>query len=915
MRKLDKKTVNSLIVTFFLVLNLITIPLVMSTIFPDNKGFTRHVMFIHPTESTDGYYILIDEIHTKKSISFQFHSRGILEVGQSSATWVQDAIQMNCSFFGSQVDIITKLNYLYAGNNKEIHEYISVQPALETQYLITVIFFTNTTQGTPFNIIESQSGEIFTLSINSSDHFVLNKNPTSSARELWSFNKYQTDAKFYLYREGSLLPENFLVTSRATTFIKENTTLYNGISTPLVLANDTYNVGYFSGLPTSPEHSTPVDLSHYSSPGLYFTEEELPELRSKIAISGSQWETWYTQLSNKSILTLAFQGQIEENPDYIIQAEQILLNLKPFFNEEYANQQDIDKSTFLIDYILAYDMIYSNISAQNRAIIGEILHDLVAPLYIHHKQDVEYWNNHLVVSAIAFGLAGIVLNISEWVQETQRSIDYYLNGNGIRPNGACYEGAHYAYFTFKYASKFFYALQHIGGYNYFTHPRYQAFLNYTVQSMAPTGEAPVFEDCQVNRTMNIIASLAMSNVHDSNPILAENLKFLYDRTSPYEYEFVSQIILNYKNISSLSPYLTGRNQGFVYPTDGYACFRSGWNSSDYYLILSNKNFLQSHVHQDENSFELYAFGKKWITNPGYPSWGWEGHDYTISAEGSNTAIIDGRGQFSHIGDGFTSAVQHELVDYVESPTKTTYLHPAYPWNWMGFLIIYSILLIVVVVILVEFISSFRRIKKISLNESIHDDISISSQTYKLNKSLSYIHSFTSSLAIWMIGVPMLTKIWDFLKAHAELQIKYINIYIYGSYIFLVGIPCISYFCIFKRKSLSIYNQIQNIFFQMMINVGIAVIITPLVVTTFSKIVYDSGSNLLISLYLTQGITKLIPFIMGLVFLKLISVYLGVYIDPVTSKYQSSSKFFQKFCIITILILYGLVLFLSILYRT
>nr|MDO8117555.1 heparinase II/III family protein [Candidatus Sigynarchaeota archaeon] len=78
---------------------------------------------------------------------------------------------------------------------------------------------------------------------------------------------------------------------------------------------------------------------------------------------------------------------------------------------------------------------------------------------------------------------------------------------------------------------------------------------------------------------------------------------------------------------------------------------------------------------DENSIEVYALGKKFITNPGYPHWRQPGHDYTISTEASNTALINGKGQLDVTSDGFSACIQNEWIDYLESPALKAYKNP------------------------------------------------------------------------------------------------------------------------------------------------------------------------------------------------------------------------------------------------
>ena len=113
----------------------------------------------------------------------------------------------------------------------------------------------------------------------------------------------------------------------------------------------------------------------------------------------------------------------------------------------------------------------------------------------------------------------------------------------------------------------------------------------------------------------------------------------------------------------------------VYKDSNMAFLRSGYSTDSIFLSFSCKNYTQSHPHYDENSFELWAYGAWLVINPGYPGWGNDGHDYTISTESSNTLLINNKGQLNRMASGFKSAIISPYFDMVQADATRAYNSP------------------------------------------------------------------------------------------------------------------------------------------------------------------------------------------------------------------------------------------------
>ncbi|MFX0098769.1 MAG: heparinase II/III family protein [Candidatus Hodarchaeota archaeon] len=659
-----------------------------NTLFPDNGGFNRTIIFIRPQAGSDdpGYFLVIDEFEPKESVELLFHSYGDLTFNKAAknAVYNHGGVEMKLDFIGPAIDIQndTSIVYKYASTHQV--EYIKVKPLdKNTRRLVTTITFSNATVNFPSIYVTTGTDQAH-LVVNGTDHFLFPRHDIQ-AGQLSNANLtinglaggYRLNATYGL---EWLLYRNATSVSFNGTSIHAGDSLsgyFNATTGTTELAND--GQGDVDPYEESEPFSDAMlsNLNALTHPYILFNETGLVDLKAKCNVTTGidPWKTWYTSArTHNNVQSKAFRGRIEEDQAYIDLAVQNMLDIGTTYPDWYDTQY-IDQSIRLLHNLFAYDMVYNNISAANRTLIEADFNERLLHLWRNAEEGTEPHNNHMVVETAGLGIGGILFKNQSWIQITQDANDYYLR-HQVRPDGPCYEGDIYGRYAYDYGIKFFIALKNAGGYDYFANPKFQKYLNYTSSSVTPLGTTPSFEDCAVNNSLYNLASIATYQVNETNPELASNLRWYFEYCyGSYTGGADVYRITSYKEeITPQVPDL-GINPGYAYFDSGQACVRTGWDTDSTFLVISNKYYHQSHVHFDENSIEVYALGKQFLTNPGYPGFGNPGHDSTVATEGSNSVLINGEGQLRAESDGFSACIQNEHVDFIESPCYSAYTSP------------------------------------------------------------------------------------------------------------------------------------------------------------------------------------------------------------------------------------------------
>jgi len=430
-------------------------------------------------------------------------------------------------------------------------------------------------------------------------------------------------------------------------------------------------------------------------PYTLFNQTELKNLRNKIQDPGKDWKGWYDSYTSGV-------GDIEGPDDYDSETHhyyiyklalkfvidggiEYLDKIKDFLDEmgkvdHYS--QDLRRAYAVQAYSTVLDLVYNNLTKSERNKFSNYLYDQASPLML---MDLYPENNHRVVDAGALGMAGLVLKNKSMVNTAIDTIfTYYYTLNP--GDGGSYEGYSYNSFAMDEFMQFAVSLKRLGAYNLFTDPQILATFDFMSETLGPLSMPSLYEDCTFSSRLQEVLIIAAANLNDTYPDKAKNYQFIWEqRQNNSLYEPLSDHYFSYLNGGSSSfnrimcynindsitaePFSSRKE---IWKESGMAFLRSNDKPNGLFLSFSCKDYYQSHVHYDENSFEIWAYGAYIINNPGYPGFGVRHHDYTIETEASNTLLISGSGQRQEKADGLIASISSPYFSMVIGQAEKIY---------------------------------------------------------------------------------------------------------------------------------------------------------------------------------------------------------------------------------------------------
>jgi len=420
---------------------------------------------------------------------------------------------------------------------------------------------------------------------------------------------------------------------------------------------------------------------------ILYSQADLQNLRTKFNDPLKDWNSWYSStisgvdsITNATdyhpdaryphVYKLALKYVIDGGSSYL---SRLIEFLKAMGSVTYY-PQDLERSYNVQAYAVAFDMVYENLTVSDRTEISNLLYDHAEPLM---EMDLYPENNHRVVDAGALGCAGLALKEKTMIDKALETIlTYYYTLNP--PDGGSYEGYSYNAFAMDGFLNFAIGLKQVGGYNLFNNSQILATFDFMAETLGPLGMPSLYEDCTFSSRLQEVLLVAAANINDTYPERAQNYQYIWEkRQNNSQYQAASASYYTYLNGGGpwfgrlmgynvnesieASPFETRKE---IWKASGMAFLRSEDQPNGLFLSLNCKGYAQSHVHYDENSFELWAYGALIVHNPGYPGFGETHHDWTIQSEASNTILIDNSNQLQEAASGFSDSISSPYFSMV-----------------------------------------------------------------------------------------------------------------------------------------------------------------------------------------------------------------------------------------------------------
>ncbi|MHA1269355.1 MAG: heparinase II/III domain-containing protein [Candidatus Helarchaeota archaeon] len=746
--------------------------------FPDNGGFTRHIIYIKPSNGAYGYYIVMDELIgnvNSRWVDVVYHGRGSLKanISERSAIWSVKSYlnaSQNVSLYLKYITPIEGMEskvglFTHYGAIYEEIPYIKVRPKSSLKISSAILYPINNTMGFPM----INEGENY-FWINNTDFIMVQDNCMNV-----TIGDIITDAKVLFFRKnetGSII--DFLMLEGS--HLIYNSTIYFNSNNPQTIIWHNGELKY-SKIEIQEKYTSShvfepdMNITH---PFLYYNKTEFDSIKQRV-LTSSPWKEWHNELVSKAsgilgknisemtpperadnAILMAFLSQTKNNSEYLNKTRDLLDAINGV-SDYTGDAEHLRRSIAMMKYIIAYDMIYQNLSISERDDYKQYIYDATKILYDTFETTPK--NNHIVIRSGAIGLVGLVCNEKVWVQTAVDAIDRYLNVN-IRSEGGCYEGQGYSGYGFMNVMRFIYALKNFG-INYFQDPNFQKVFEFNMNCTSPLGTIPIFEDTRRNPEVAEMCLWVSPHIPSGG-----YLKWLYERRNNYSGIFsmfqpsVSRLIIYNKNITSQQPNWTMTN---VYQDSGLSIFRSGWSPNAQYLTISCKSYIQSHTHLDENSIELWAYGAYLLANPGYGTFGDDHHRWLTSTEASNTILINNHDQFRETADGFKNFIKSENIEYISSQASNIYNHPSsftsHPGIFNIFIFNYIVFAFSLTVSLIFIIKKIPNSKNSEIKKNNQSQLEILKNIILLD---SKIYSQINNLNIKKLNLILLSVVLSFI---------------------------------------------------------------------------------------------------------------------------------------------------------
>ncbi|MBS4191604.1 heparinase II/III family protein [Bacillus sp. FJAT-49705] len=386
--------------------------------------------------------------------------------------------------------------------------------------------------------------------------------------------------------------------------------------------------------------------------------EPLPEAHGYIDFP--YW-TMYSRAIEDRMTVLSIAYALTGKGIYGDKVKEYLLALSRFTRwYEFPNrgaEGNLSNAHFTLAMAIGYDSIVHLLNGLEKELIQEaIVEKGLKPLVI----DFENYDSHNIIASkrvsMLIGALSVIgeRDVDKYLTNAYDYLFSYLEDRLTSPE---IEGLLYTGVAIRHVLMAADALYRTTGDNtLISHPYFKSFLPDLFFYMLGSAEKQTFvnfsDSFYILDVSFLMGKLAQRNKH---PVTSWYFKRAKTNSQ--------NILLSMDNmVKPMSPneFYQGENSK-VFPTIGWAAFRSGWEGKSHFLAFASSSSAKGHNHYDQNNFVLHVNDEWLITNPGYQDYV-EGprNVFTLGTIGHNSMLVNGKGQ-EELG-------KSRIVDWFLSPS-------------------------------------------------------------------------------------------------------------------------------------------------------------------------------------------------------------------------------------------------------
>ncbi|MFT7586434.1 MAG: hypothetical protein ACI9EW_002871 [Cellvibrionaceae bacterium] len=330
-----------------------------------------------------------------------------------------------------------------------------------------------------------------------------------------------------------------------------------------------------------------------------------------------------------------------------------------------ATAQGINEARWIIPLAWAYDLVYNDLTEEERTTIGDGLLRPAANLIMLNN---EGRHNHQTWYNSGVGVIGFVLGEKEYIWysllKDDSSLNYQLD-KSVTADGMWYEGSmHYQFYVLRALQPLMEATHH-AGFNVYDNPQYKGLFDFMVTYADPGLDMPTLND---GRVVNLTESdrvtyyeLAYQRLRDPRyvPILEESRR--------------TDLNALLYGVGELGDSAFPEWKTELYADSDLAVLRSGTADDGIQATLNHMGYQGGHSHADQLSFVLYGAGTELSPDTGsikYRLPEQEGYFKTTLAH--NTLVVDGISQERAAGGELTKFVSNGAAQMAQVQSADLY---------------------------------------------------------------------------------------------------------------------------------------------------------------------------------------------------------------------------------------------------